>query len=58
MCKKWFDANRQTAISNMEDVNHILQKPVYTAKITQKLDGNYVNAMNRPEKTVSTKTEV
>ena len=43
---------------NQEDVNLFLQKHVQNAKITQKLDGNYVNAMNRPKRPVSAKTEV
>ena len=33
----------------MEDVNIFLQEHVQCATITQKLDGNYVKAMNRPK---------
>ena len=33
----------------MEDINLFLHEHVQNAKITQKLDGNYVKAMNRPK---------
>ena len=42
----------------MEDVNFFLQEHVQNAKITQKLDSNYVKAMDRPNGTVPAKTEV
>ena len=42
----------------MEDVNLFIQEHEQNAKITQKLDGNYITAMNKPKATVSGKPEV